>query len=159
MQMKRIMILIGLLLTTAVVATSYAKDDPVEQMSHHHMMQMHETNIDSRISLNLPPQMKQHQLSNMRSHLVAIQDIIGFIATEDFEQASQTAHSKLGLTEEMKKMCNMFDNKSFTELGLAFHNSGDVLGDVLQGKDTVKSLQALRSTMNYCIQCHATFRQ
>jgi len=152
------MILIGLLLTTGVVAISYANDDSVEQIPHH-IMHMNETNVDNRISLNLPPQMKQHQLSNMRSHLVAIQDIIGFIAVENFEQASQIARSKLGLTEEMKKMCNMFDNKSFTELGLAFHKSGDVLGDVLQEKDTVKSLQALRSTMNYCIQCHATFRQ
>lgn len=156
--MKRTMILIGLLLTTGVVAISYANDDSVEQIPHH-IMHMNETNVDNRISLNLPPQMKQHQLSNMRSHLVAIQDIIGFIAVENFEQASQIARSKLGLTEEMKKMCNMFDNKSFTELGLAFHKSGDVLGDVLQEKDTVKSLQALRSTMNYCIQCHATFRQ
>jgi hypothetical protein len=153
------MILFGILFTTGVVATSYAKDDPVEQMSHHHMMQMSATNTDDRISLELSPQMKQHQLSNMRSHLVAIQDIIGFIAAEDFNQASQIAHSKLGLTESMRKMCNMFDNNAFKKLGLAFHESGDVLGDVLQEKDTVKSLQALRNTMNYCIQCHATFRQ
>ena len=56
-------------------------------------------------------------------------------------------------------MCNMFDNDDFKNMGLAFHNSGDDLGDVLQTKDTAKSLRALRSTMNYCVQCHASFRQ
>jgi hypothetical protein len=29
----------------------------------------------------------------------------------------------------MKKMCNMFNNENFRDLGLAFHTSGDALGD------------------------------
>jgi len=49
--------------------------------------------------------MKQHQLSNMRAHLKAVEDIIGLIAEENFDKASQIAHSKLGLTEGMRKMC------------------------------------------------------
>jgi len=52
-------------------------------------------------------------------------------------------------------MCNMFDNDEFKRLGLEFHESGDVL----QERNTIKSLQALQNTMNYCVQCHATFRQ
>ncbi len=159
--MKRTMILFGALFSVGIAATSYAKDkgEAMEQMTHHHMMQMKEADADKRISLKLPPQMKQHQLSNMRAHLEAVEDIIGLIAEENFDKASQIAHSKLGLTERMKQMCNMFDNDDFKNMGLAFHKSGDALGDVLQTKDTAKSLRALRSTMNYCVQCHAAFRQ
>ena len=125
-------------------------------MEHHNLMQ---SMNDGRISLGLSPEMKQHQLSNMRSHVEALQSIIGLLAEDEFEKASQTAHSKLGLTKEMEKMCYMFNNEKFKDLGLEFHKSGDALGDVLQTKDTKKSLRALKTTMGYCVQCHAIFRQ
>jgi len=114
---------------------------------------------DKRISLGLGPQQKQHQLANMRSHLEAVQSIVGMIAENRFDEASVVAHEKLGLTPEMKAMCNMFENKDFKAMGLAFHQSGDALGDTLTTKNLKQSLQALHTTMNYCIQCHATYRQ
>jgi hypothetical protein len=42
---------------------------------------------------------------------------------------------------------------------MAFHKSGDELGDVLKTKDVNASLRALNKTMSYCVQCHATYRQ
>ncbi|MFQ5443362.1 MAG: hypothetical protein ACE5EK_01975 [Nitrospinales bacterium] len=59
----------------------------------------------------------------------------------------------------MKKMCNSFENEEFKNLGLAFHKSGDELGEALKTKDITKSLRALHTTMGYCVQCHTTFRQ
>ncbi len=132
---------------------SFAEDGESDKTKMEHSKK------DERISLGLSPRMKQHQLSNMRSHLEAVQSITGLIAEEEFMKASEIAHSKLGLTEDMKKMCNMFNNKDFTALGLAFHKSGDLLGKALKTKDTAKSLRALESTLSYCVQCHATFRQ
>jgi hypothetical protein len=114
---------------------------------------------DKRVSLNLSSEMKRHQLSNMRSHVEAIRSIVGLIATKDFVNASEIAHSKLGLTEEMKKMCDMFENEDFKKLGMAFHKSGDELGNVLLKRDVNQSLKALSKTMGYCVECHATFRQ
>jgi hypothetical protein len=132
------------------------KDQTMEHMMHHDKMP---SIVDGRISLGLSPAMKQHQLSNMRSHVEAVQSIIGLISEGSFDNASQIAHSKLGLTEEMKKMCNMFENEAFRNLGLEFHKSGDELGDALQTKDITKSLRALHTTMGYCVKCHASFRQ
>ena len=156
--MKQVTILFVMLFFVGMALISYAddKDGPMGEMTHHNMK--HSMN-DGRISLSLSPEMKQHQLSNMRSHLEAVQAIIGLIADGEFDKASEMAHSKLGLTEEMKKMCNMFNNNDFTALGLAFHESGDALGDALKTKDTEKSLRALHTTVGYCVQCHATFRQ
>jgi hypothetical protein len=127
-----------------------------ENHSQHHQMLHSE---DNRISLNLPPNMKLHQLKNMRAHVVAVQSIIELIAKQDFQQASKVATEQLGLTARMDKMCKKFANEDFKQLGLAFHQSGDELADVLLTKDTTASLQALSKTMNYCIQCHATYRQ
>jgi len=158
MTIKRVTILFVVLFLSGMIQATFAdeKEANMEQMSHHNMEHSMD---DGRISLGLSPQMKQHQLSNMRSHLEAVQAITGLIADGEFDQASEMAHLKLGLTEEMIRMCNMFDNKNFTELGLAFHKSGDELGEVLLTKDTSKSLHALQATVGYCVQCHATFRQ
>lgn len=156
--MKKIMTLIGILLFAGVTFNSFAGDEGSSTEHMMHQSKMHSTN-DGRISLGLSPAMKQHQLSNMRSHVEAVQSIVGFVSEGSFEKASQIAHSKLGLTEEMKKMCNSFENEAFKNMGLEFHKSGDDLGEALQTKDMTKSLRALHTTMGYCVQCHATFRQ
>jgi len=142
--------ILTLLIATVIVVT------PV--MAQKMDMSMPQMN-DSRISLGLSPQMKQHQLANMRSHVEAVHDIIAFLAEDKFDEAAAVAHNKLGLTPEMKKMCNMFDNADFTKIGLAFHEQADKLGEVLKTHDMKRSLSALRTTMNSCVQCHATFRQ
>jgi hypothetical protein len=150
--MKKVSLMLGALLL-GVAANGFAADgDGMQHMHHHNMM-------DNRISLDLSPEMKQHQLSNMRSHVQAVQSIVGLLSAGDFDKASQVAHTQLGLTDEMRKMCTSFKNEKFNQLGLAFHQSGDELGNVLQSKDMKKSLQALHDTMTYCVECHATFRQ
>lgn len=149
----------------SMTGSAYAQAESASPPSHssmgstHMMHQSTSGGIDKRISLGLGSQQKQHQLANMRSHLEAVQSIVGMIAEDRFEEASVVAHEKLGLTPEMKAMCNMFANEEFKAMGLSFHQSGDTLGDTLKTKNLKQSLQALHTTMNYCIQCHATYRQ
>ncbi len=114
---------------------------------------------DERISLNLPPMMKKHQLANMRAHLDAVRKIVSAIGEDDFEAASEIAGQQLGSNEKMMKMCNSFENEAFKGMGLAFHKSGDELAKTLKTADLKESLRALNNTMNYCVSCHATFRQ
>ncbi len=152
--MKKPLLTLTILLLTGTFA--YAEDQPLH---HHPLMQDMEVTKDSRTTLNLRAPVREHQLSMMREHLQAVNDIISDIARGKFEDASQIAHQKLGLTPEMKKMCNRYHNADFRKLGLAFHQSADELGDVLKTGDINKSLKALNATMNYCLQCHATFRQ
>jgi hypothetical protein len=136
--------------------SSFANDEPMPMHNgNHHDMSV----MDTRISLKLSPKMKQHQLTNMRGHVEAIKSIVGLMAENKFDEASKTAYSGLGLTPEMQAMCGMFDNKEFNALGLAFHQSGDELGKVLKAGDVNASLSALNKTMQYCVQCHATYRQ
>ncbi len=152
--MKRTLLAASAIIGIACSGTASAKDEMMHKGGHH---EMHIA--DTRISLGLPSQMKQHQLSNMREHMEAIKSIVGLISENKFEEASRIAHAKLGLTADMQAMCNMFDNKNFKALGLAFHKSGDDLGDALKTKDVNASLRALNKTMQYCVECHATYRQ
>src|SRR3989339_1401428 len=90
----------------AILCFSYMGQSIADEgalMNHHAMHHQHI--IDERLSLGLSPEMKQHQLKNMRSHVVAVQSIVGHLANNEFDQAAQVAHAELGLTEEMRKMC------------------------------------------------------
>ncbi len=118
-----------------------------------------EVTNDKRISLKLNPMQKQHQLSNMRSHLEAIKIITDLLAKDDFDTASKVAYSELGSTTEMQLMCASFGNKEFETLGVNFHKSADKMSAIFKERNLKKSLNALSNTMNYCIQCHATYRQ
>lgn len=147
-----ISILFGLV---GVTNSLFANEEQMHMGSHHHDMSM----MDMRTSLGVTGDMKQHQLSNMRGHVEAVKNIVGLMSESKFEEASKIAHTQLGLTPEMQAMCGMFNNKNFESLGLDFHKSGDELGDTLKTKDVNASLRALNKTMQYCVECHATYRQ
>ncbi|TLS75607.1 cytochrome c [Mariprofundus erugo] len=114
---------------------------------------------DNRISLGLKGPQKQHQLANMRAHLEAVSDIVDALSRGEFDQASDTASRKLGMTPQMKMMCNSFKQDDFRTLAFSFHESGDELAKVLKTHDMSASLQALRTTMQFCTTCHSTYRQ
>lgn len=153
--MKNILISASVFIGIVGLNAAIADDEKMHMGNHHHEMSM----MDARTSLGLSAEMKQHQLTNMRGHVEAIKSIVGLMAESKFEEASKIAHAKLGLTPEMKEMCDKFDNKDFRTLGLAFHKSGDDLGEALKTKDVNTSLRALNTTMQYCVECHSTYRQ
>lgn len=156
--MKRILMAVLALVWIASLNAAFSAEEK-PQLHDHQNHQHHMSMMDSRISLNASPEMKQHQLSNMREHLDAISSIIGMISEDKFEDASKIAHAKLGMNPQMQKMCSMFNNEKYMELGLAFHKSGDDLGVALHTKDAKASLRALNKTMQYCVTCHETYRQ
>jgi hypothetical protein len=137
------------------VSPASAEELKMQMGNHHHDMSV----MDTRTSLGLSGPMKQHQLANMREHVEAIRSIVGLLAERKFDDASKVAHARLGLTPDMQAMCGMFENEGFRKLGFAFHKSGDDLGDALKTQDMNASLRALNKTMQYCVECHATYRQ
>ena len=153
--MKIILLIASVACGCAGVNGVFANDEQMQMGGHHHDMSM----MDMRTSLGVTGAMKQHQLANMRGHVDAIKTIVGLMADSKFEEAAKIAHDQLGLTPDMQAMCGMFNNENFEKLGLAFHKSGDELGDVLKTKDVNASLRALNRTMQYCVECHANYRQ
>ncbi len=107
--MKKILLVVSTFIGIAGFNGVFADDEKMHMGNHHHEM----SEMDTRTSLGVSPEMKQHQLSNMRSHVEAIKSIVGLMAENKFEDASIIAHAKLGLTPEMKEMCSMFNNEKF----------------------------------------------
>jgi hypothetical protein len=134
---------------------------------------------EERESAGIPDAMKPKHLARMRSHLEAVNDIIAAIAAGEFDKASETARTGLamrgmgggkgmGMGQGAGMgpgqgggmgMCKGMNNEEFKSLGMAFHESAGKLAEVLKTGDEKESLRALNRTVNYCIQCHATYRQ
>lgn len=123
MPMEKIVILALFLAPIGAIA---AQEDIIGLTAHNM--------FDNRTALGLSSKIKHRQLVNMRAQMAATQAIIGLLAEEKFEKASKISFAKLGLTDEMKQIYDLSKNEDFKKLGLAFHNSADELGAVLQRK-------------------------
>ena len=162
---KGSIVLVSLMVGTIVFLTSCSHEneaqetEKIEKKVDFPMAKNSKMGSDERMSLKLNPMQKNHQLMNMRSHLEAVQNIIALLSSEKYDEASKVAYSQLGSTTEMKLMCASFGDKNFENLGLEFHKSADKMSEIFKSKDKNKSLEALSNTMNYCVQCHATYRQ
>lgn len=126
-----------------------------EGMSHDMSGGAHD---DKRTLLKVPPMMKNHMRSNMRDHLAAVNETVKLIGAGNFEAASHLVHARLGTNEEMMKMCGMFGNDTYRDMGLAMHTSADILSAEIKTKDTGKIMKALSGTLEKCVACHDTFR-
>lgn len=155
MKKNIILLIFGLLF---ISCNHKVEEKKVEKSTEQCPMQTMEVN-DARVSLKLNPMQKKHQLMNMRSHLESVQKIITLLSADKYDEASVIAYDNLGTTTQMKLMCASFGNKDFENLGLEFHKSADKMSEIFKTKNKQKSLDALSNTMNYCVQCHATYKQ
>lgn len=170
--MKKIWIAAGIIgMTMGAVVSAHAQDSSVTKPMGMQMGGMMKDRmmgggmpvmVDDRESAGIPEQMKARQKAKMRINLETVQGIIDAIAAGDFDQASKTATEHLTMNKskemQMKKICKGV-NPDFKAMGKSFHASGAHLAEVLKQGDTKKSLMALSNTMNYCISCHASYRQ
>ena len=154
-----LMIIMAFIFMTSCNENETIEKESIENKTEVLMEENSKMGFDKRISLELNPMQKNHQLKNMRSHLEAIQNIITLLTAEEFDEASKVAYTKLGSTTEMKLMCASFGDEGFEHLGLEFHESADEMSEIFKGRDKNESLKALSNTMSYCVQCHATYRQ
>ncbi|HVJ90022.1 MAG TPA: cytochrome c [Labilithrix sp.] len=116
--------------------------------------------MDKRAPVPLLPMMANHQKENMRDHLVAVQEIVGALATDDFPTVERAA-GRIGFSEQMGRMCTHMGAGApgFTEQALAFHHTADEIALAAKQRDRAGVTRALDATLKRCTSCHATYKQ
>lgn len=116
--------------------------------------------MDTRMPVPLLPMMANHQKQNMRDHLVAVQEIITALSTDDFA-AVERAASRIGFSEQMGQMCGHMGAGApgFTEQAVGFHRTADRVTEAAQSRDHTRVLTELGATLQTCTSCHATWKQ
>jgi len=116
--------------------------------------------MDTRAPVPLLPMMANHQKQNMRDHLVAVQEIVAALATDDFA-AVERAAGRIGFSEQMGQTCTHMGAGApgFTEMALNFHRTADGISAGARDRDRARVMTELGATLQTCTSCHAAWKQ
>lgn len=116
--------------------------------------------LDKRTPVPLLPMMAHHQKQNMRDHLVAVQEIVAALATDNYA-AIEKAAGRIGYSDHEAAMCNHMGAgaPTFTEQALAFHRTADRITQAARDRDRTRVLTELGITLKTCTACHETWKQ
>jgi hypothetical protein len=120
---------------------------------------------DTRQLVELPPNMRQHMLSNMRDHLQAVSEIQQALSSGDFDKAADIAESRLGMsslaTHGASHMAAFMPDK-MQNIGTQMHRSASRFAVIAQESavagDVKPALAGLANITQNCVACHAAFR-
>ena len=116
---------------------------------------------DIRHLVVLPEMMQQHMMSNMRDHLVAINDILINMANEELEQAAEVAESRLGMSSlELHGASHMakFMPEGMRQVGTSMHRAASRFALKAQEGEALLAYNALSEVTSACVACHSGYR-
>lgn len=135
-----------------------ADDQPAKRMQHAPV-------ADHRVPVVFPAELREHTFANMRDHLLALQEIQAALATGKYDQASDVAEQRLGMTSLTAHGAHevaQYMPQGMQNVGSAMHRSASRLSTtVLEAAvtdDVRPALAALAEVTANCVACHAAYR-
>jgi hypothetical protein len=122
-------------------------------------------NGEERKLVRFPEEMRQHTLSNMRDHLLAIAEIQEALAQGALDRAAGISEKRLGMTSlaaHGAHEASKFMPQGMQEIGSAMHRNASRFAlaaqDASASGDLRPALRALAQVTQSCVACHATYR-
>ncbi|MBZ0095965.1 MAG: cytochrome c [Sulfuricella sp.] len=120
---------------------------------------------DHRQLVTMPELPRALMRTDMQDHLVALNEIFGYLAENNLAAAAETAEKRLG-NSSMGKHAVMargqgpgrFMPDAMRQMGWDMHAAGSEFAQVVKGGDTVKTYTALQKVTSTCVACHMSFR-
>jgi cytochrome c556 len=148
MKIKQIAIIIGLAITPAL----YAQTTASQTQSN-----------DPRQFVEMPPEAQQLMRKDMLNFLNTLTQIIGFLATNQLNEAAKIAENKMGNSARGKHRRNpmgpgKFMPEAMHKIGWNMHKIASEFAQVAKKGDTQKALAALQKVTGTCMACHYSYR-
>ena len=125
-------------------------------------------NEDTRQMVKMPPMMQEHMLSNMRDHLVALNEIFNELAQGNVDQATEIAEKRLGMSSmSLHGAAHMgkFMPKEMGQIGTQMHRAASRFvivarnAELEPGKASQRKVyKALAEITANCNACHQGYR-
>jgi len=118
-------------------------------------------NDDSRQLVDLPEMMQLHMMSNMRDHLMAINEILAMMANGQLDRAAEVAESRLGMSSlESHGAGHMarFMPEGMRQAGTDMHRAASRFALKAQEGEASAAYSALSEVTSACVACHAGYR-
>jgi hypothetical protein len=116
---------------------------------------------DTRQFVQLPEMMQQHMMSNMRDHLVTLNEILAALADGALDKAADTAEHRLGMSSlESHGASHMaeFMPKGMRQAGTNMHKAASRFAMKAQEGDVLSAYDALSDVTAACVACHSAYR-
>ena len=120
---------------------------------------------DGRQLVKLPDMMQEHMLSNMRDHLLALEEITRHLAEQQYDTAAEIAEKRLGMSSlDLHGASHMgqFMPQEMRDIGTNMHRAASRFA--LAAKDAElqgglnRAFSALSEVMQQCVACHSTYK-
>ncbi len=116
---------------------------------------------DSRQLVKLPETMQQHMMSNMRDHLLAINEILINLANDNLDHAADIAESRLGMSSLKSHGAShmaKFMPEGMRKAGTSMHRAASRFALKAQEGDVLSAYGVLSEVTSSCVACHSGYR-
>ena len=135
------------------------------QDHQHSMTGIAPTQADSSQLVKFPEPMRLHTITNMRDHLLALQEIDLALSQNAFDKAATIAEQRLGMSSlELHGAAHIapFMPQGMQDIGTQMHHAASRFAveaqDASVSNDVRPALAALGTIMQQCVACHAAYR-
>ena len=111
--------------------------------------------------VKLPELMQQHMMSNMRDHLVAINEILINMANGQVDKAAEVAESRLGMSSLKSHGAShmaKFMPEGMQQAGTGMHRAASRFALKAQEGELLPAYGALSEVTSACVACHSAYR-
>lgn len=116
---------------------------------------------DARQLVEFPDIMRTHMLENMRDHLVAINEILNYLADDELDKAADVAESRLGFSSLESHGASHIANfmpEDMAAAGTAMHRAASQFARIAQEGEALPAYKKLKDITAACTACHAGYR-
>jgi len=120
---------------------------------------------DGRQAVQLPDMMREHMLSNMRDHLLALEEITRYLASNQYDEAAEVAENRLGMSSMAlhgASHLGKFMPKEMGAIGTNMHRAASRFAVAAKDAELEgglsKAFSALSEVMQQCVACHAKYK-
>jgi hypothetical protein len=120
---------------------------------------------DHRQLVSMPELPRALMRTDMQDHLVALNEIFGYLAENNLDAAAETAEKRLGNSSMGKHAGTArgqgpgrFMPDAMRQMGWGMHAAASEFAEVAKGGNTAKTYTALQKVMSGCVACHMSFR-
>jgi len=120
---------------------------------------------DVRQLASLPAAAEANLRAEMRANLLALNEILGMVATGKVKEAGELAEKELGLSAMGKYRSQPLDARPGPHMPAAMHSIGmeghkvaSEFARVAAGGDRERTIAALPSLTSACVACHYSYR-
>ena len=116
---------------------------------------------DTRQMVKLPEMMQQHMMSNMRDHLLSLNEILDNMGKGNLDKAGQIAETRLGMSSlDAHGASHMapYMPEGMRNAGTAMHRAASKFALKAEEGEALPAYRMISDITATCVACHAGYR-